>query len=207
MVADAVIADRILTQNSREPGLVYDIYSGPNVNVMPLEQGPLMHDDGPQITPLRRSCQKLREEKVPYLSQSHEKDLPAIPQPLQYYERATSVHQSAFLSRGYGSSLGAGPERIEKCIQSYSRESQSSVQFIPEANMTTFWGTILSLFRQILSQYGEIHVDNAPAQNTNDPIESYPRGIRLFLILLSGALPYVVVSILPDVGILPRFCS
>jgi hypothetical protein len=190
--------------NSREPGLVHDISSGPNVNGIPLGQGPLMQDDGPQILPPRRACQKPRGENAPYLSQSKEKDLPTLPQPVQYYERATSIHQGALLSRGHGSSLGAGPERITKYIQSYSRESQSSFRFISEAQMAALWGAILSVFRQILSQYGETHVESAPAQNTNDLIESYPRGMRLFLILLSGALPYVVVSVPPDGGILSR---
>jgi hypothetical protein len=204
MVAEVVMADRILTRNSHEPGLVYDISSGPNFNGVLLEQGPLMQDGGPQTPPPRRACQKLHGENVPFLSQSKEKDLPAFPQPVQYYERATSIHQGALLSRGHGSSLGAGPERITKRIQSYSRESQSSFQFISEAQMAAFWEAILSVFRQILSQYGESHVDSAPAQNTNDLIESYPRGMRLFLILLSGALPYVVVSVPPDGGILSR---
>jgi hypothetical protein len=125
--------------------------------------------------------------------------------PVQCYERATPVHRSALLRHGGG--RGAGPERIEKQIQSYSKESQSTVQFISEAKMKTFWWAIISFFRQILSQYGGSHVDSAPAQSTNDLIESYPRGMRLFLILLSGALPYVVASILPDLGILPRFSS
>lgn len=202
------MADRIVTQISRQPGAVYDISSGPNANSIPGEPSPLVHNRGPQIPPPARACQKLRGENVPCFSLSQEKDLPALPQPVQYYESASSVHQSALLNRGYGSSLGAGRERIARSMQSYSRESRS-VQFIVEAKMATFWKAIISLFRRILSQYGERHEDSAPAQITNGLIESYPHGMRLFLILLSGALPYVVVVLDDTVVaiIIPRLIS
>jgi hypothetical protein len=46
-------------------------------------------------------------------------------------------------------------------------------------------------------------VDSVPVEKPDDIIATYPRGMRLFLILLSGALPYVVVSILPDLCLFP----
>jgi hypothetical protein len=131
-ISEAVIADRIPTQNPRQHGLVYDISSRLNVY---------------------------------------------------------------------------GLETVEQRIQSYSKETQPSVQFIPETKKATIWGGVLSLFRKVLSQYGESQVDSVQEEKTDDIIASYPRGMRLFLILLSGTLPYVVVSIPPDLGLSLRLRS
>jgi hypothetical protein len=202
-VTDAIIADRALAQNSWQHGLVHGISSKPIVNGMPLEKGSRMEDDGSQIPSSRRASRKLQKQKVPYLSQSRNKDLPDTPQPPQYYEKATSSHRRTLSGHSYGSSLRTGLKTIEQRLQSYSKETQSAVEFIPEIKRATIWGAILSLFRKVLSQYGESQVDSVPAEKPDDVIATYPRGMRLFLILLSGALPYVVVSILPDLCLFP----
>jgi hypothetical protein len=203
-VAEAVIPDRILTQNLRQHEFVYGISSRPNFYGMPLEQAPRMQDHRPQITPSKQTSRKLQKQNIPTVSQSQKKDLPAIPQSLQYYERATSFHQSTRSSHGYRSTLETSLETVEQRIQRYSKETQPRIQFIPETKKATIWGAILSLFRAVRIQYGENQVHSVSTETTDDIIASYPRGMKLFLILLSGALPYVVVSILPDLRLFPR---
>jgi hypothetical protein len=204
-ITDAIIADQTLTQNPRQHELIHGITSRPIVNGMPLKKRPPMLDNGSQITSSRRASRKLQKQKVPYLSQSRNKDLPDTPQPSQYYEKATSSHQRTLLGHSYGSSLRTSLEieTVEQRLQSCSKETQSAVEFIPKIKKPTIWGAILSLFRKVLSQYGESQVDSVPAEKSDDIITTYPRGMRLFLILLSGALPYVVVSILPDLCLFP----
>ena len=204
-ITNSTIADRTLTQNPRQHELVHGITSRPIVNGMPLEKDLRMQDHGSQITSSRRASRKLQKQKVPYLSQSRNKGLPDTPQPSQYYGKATSPHQRTLSGDSDGSSLRTGLEieTVEQRLQSYSKETQSAVEFIPEAKKSTIWGAILFLFRTALSQYGESQVDSVPAEKPDDIIATYPRGIRLFLILLSGALPYVVVSIIPDLSLFP----
>jgi hypothetical protein len=135
-VAEAIIPDRILTQNPRQQELAYGISSRPNFHGMPLEQAPRMQDHRPQMT------WKLPKQNIPTLSQSQKKDLPAIPQSLQYYERATSFHQSTLSSHGYRSTLETSLETVEQRNQRYSKETQPRIQIIPETKKATIWGAI-----------------------------------------------------------------
>jgi hypothetical protein len=57
----------------------------------------------------------------------------------------------------------------------------------------SFWKV---LFQGILFLYGDNRMDSDLNRGFNSTSTSYPHGLRLFLILLSGALPYVVVSCL-----------
>ena len=57
-----------------------------------------------------------------------------------------------------------------------------------------FQRRFMFLFQKLRYLYGDNMVDDVLDQELNEPTRSYPHGLTLFLVLLSGALPYVVVG-------------
>lgn len=77
-----------------------------------------------------------------------------------------------------------------------STQNRSGFHTIIVAQRPELFKELLSPFKMFLAIYGNDRIDSGPVQTINDTTVSYPRGFTFFLLLLSGALPYVVVSFL-----------
>lgn len=124
-----------------------------------------------------------------------EKALPPLPPQLPNHEsRAVEIHD---LQHDQEYRVGS-EEGLKRNTRSYHDKTPTqSHSSLSERTATTsresFWGALLE---RILFLYGDSGMGSDLNRGFNNTPTSYPHGLRLFLTLLSGALPYVVVSCL-----------
>jgi hypothetical protein len=128
-----------------------------------------------------------------------QKALPPVPQQLSG-QRWRSQETFGPPSQEYGSRPGVNPEQKFGLNQRLSSaQNESGFHTMTVAQRPDLFKKLLSPFKMFLAIYGNDRIDGEPIQTINDTTVSYPHGFTFFLVLLSGALPYVVVSFLSHV--------